>query len=170
MIDQEEATSKNYEVFISELRSYIKRASKPIYLSAAPLCTLRKKPTISRDTLALVDFIFIRFYNAAACSMGTPGFSDSVKQWYSDILPSPHLPFPKVLLGGLSFDNGKPGYVPAEKFREAVRTARHPKCPCPWNVDKFGGVMLWDGPRGLDNRVSGGSDYVTSAKNALIEK
>ncbi|KAF1960995.1 glycoside hydrolase, partial [Byssothecium circinans] len=150
-IDYEQGPPDNYDSFVSALRSYLNTGSKPMYISAAPLCT-RKNATISGAVLALVDFIFIRFYNAAACSFGTPGFSDSLNEWYEYIVPSPNLSVPKVLLGGLSFDNGNAGYISAESFKSAIRAAKRPEfmCQC-WNEDKFGGVMLWDGPRGLEN-------------------
>lgn len=150
------------------LRSYRDNASKSIYLSAAPVCTL-KNATISRDTLALVDFIFIRFYNSAACALGTPGFSPSLKKWYQDIVPAPYSPFPKVFLGGLSFDNGNTGYVSAEDFRNALQVARQPNMSCWWNEKKFGGAALWDGPRGLANQVDG-VDFLTSVKDALTDQ
>jgi len=117
-----------------------------------------------------VDFIFIRFYNSAACAIGTPGFNLSLKEWYEEIVPSPFLPFPKVLLGGLSFDNGNTGYVSAESFRDAIRTARKPEVTCWWNENKFAGVMLWDGPRGLNNEVTNGVDYLTYVKDVLTSR
>ncbi|KAJ4357372.1 uncharacterized protein N0V89_001947 [Didymosphaeria variabile] len=166
--DHEEGSSDNYDVFLSSLRSYRSSVLKPFYLSAAPVCT-SGNGTISRATLALVDFIFIRFYNSAKCSLGTPGFPQSLKEWYQQTIPSPHLPFPKVLLGGLSFDNGNTGYVSAETFRDAIQAARRPKLDCWWNEHKFGGVMLWDGPRGLKNEVTDGVDYLTYVKDVLAK-
>ncbi|PVI00101.1 glycoside hydrolase family 18 protein [Periconia macrospinosa] len=166
-IDHEQGSPRNFDTFISQLKSYSSGASKPIYFSAAPICTL-KDPSISTDTLAFLDFIFIRFYNSAECSLGTPGFSPSLQRWYQELVPAGHLPFPKVLLGALSFDNGNTGYVPAEEFGNFIRTAKEPDFMCLWNAKKFGGVMLWDGPRGLANAVKpDGENYVTYVKNAL---
>ncbi|KAF2642797.1 glycoside hydrolase [Massarina eburnea CBS 473.64] len=168
-IDHEQGASDNFDVFLSSLRNYLGSASKPIYISAAPICTTTN-PTISRASLAFVDFIFIRFYNSAACSLGRPGFLQSLKEWYQGIVPSPDSSFPKVLIGGLSFDNGNTGYVAPEIFRDAIRIAKRPDfmCWC-WNEDKFGGAMLWDGPRGLTNEVANGTNYLSSVKNALLE-
>ncbi|CAI6330371.1 unnamed protein product [Periconia digitata] len=170
-IDHEQGSSENYDVFISRLRSLANTGAKPTYISTAPLCKLAG-PDSTRATLALVDFVFIRFYNSASCAMGTPGFCSSLQQWYRDIIPSPHLAFPKVLLGGLSFDNGNSGYVPAERFRDAICVAKKPGFMCFWNADKFGGVMLWDGTRGVANMVNEaghGIDYLTYVKNVLVE-
>ncbi|KAF2440227.1 glycoside hydrolase family 18 protein [Karstenula rhodostoma CBS 690.94] len=165
-IDHEEGSSNDYHTFVSELRSYRSSASKPIYLSAAPGCTFTSS-TLSKATLALVDFIFIRYYNSADCAIGMPGFPLSLKEWYEKMVPSPFLPFPKVLLGGLSFYNGNKGYVTAESFRDAVLAAKQPNFTCWWNAHKFGGVMLWDGVRGLENEVGPGVDFLTYVKDVL---
>lgn len=122
---------------------------------------------ISRATLVLVDFIFIRFYNSASCALGTRGFASSLQEWYQSIVPKPYEPYPKVFFGALSFDNNNTGYVSAAGFRDAVWTARKPNFTCWWNENKFGGIVLWDGPRGLANTIEPGLNFVTYAKNIL---
>jgi chitinase len=140
-----------------------------MYIPAAPTC-VTTDPSIPRAVLALVDFVFIRFYNSAKCGLGTPGFDQSLQQWYESFVPDPHSVFPKAILGGLSFDNGNQGYVSHESFGDALRTARRPEliCPC-WPREKFGGAMLWDGPRGLANEVEPGLNYVDHVKNVMTE-
>ncbi|KAF2090455.1 glycoside hydrolase family 18 protein, partial [Saccharata proteae CBS 121410] len=140
-IDNEVGSSDNYDVFTSAMRDYFNTASKPMYMSAAPLCQMSNK-TISMDTLALVDFIFVRFYNAQKCSLGTRGWTASLQQWYN-ALPNPASSFPKFYLTGLSFDNGNTGYVSAEDFASAVDFAMRPDL-MKFNAAKFGGVTLWD--------------------------
>lgn len=60
--------------------------------------------------------MFIRFYNSGTCALGISGFSQSLKHWYEDIVPSAHLPFPRVFLGALSLNNNNTGYVSVEDF------------------------------------------------------
>ncbi|KAF1975597.1 glycoside hydrolase, partial [Bimuria novae-zelandiae CBS 107.79] len=96
-LDHEQGSFDNHDVFISRLRSYRNTASKPIFISAAPVCTLTNRIT-PEAVIVLVDFIFIRFYNSAACALGTPSFPPSLEYWYQTVVPSPYAPFPKYSL------------------------------------------------------------------------
>ncbi|KAK7514053.1 glycoside hydrolase superfamily [Phyllosticta citriasiana] len=166
-IDHEVGSPANYDTFVSALHSYLASASKPMYISAAPTCATTTR-TISGAALAVVDFIFIRFYNKASCSLGTPAFRSALRNWYEDLVPSPLSPRPKVMLGGLSFDNNNLGFVLPESFGDAIRLARRPDL-LRWNEAKFGGVMLWDGPRGLDVKAENGLDFLAYTKAVLAE-
>ncbi|KAK8151723.1 glycoside hydrolase superfamily [Phyllosticta citrichinensis] len=166
-IDHEVGSPAHYDTFVSALHSYLASASKPMYISAAPTCDSTNRP-ISGSALALVDFIFIRFYNKASCSLGTPAFRKSLRTWYEDLVPSPLSPSPKILLGGLSFDNDNLGFVSPESFGDAIRLARSPDL-LRWNEAKFGGVMLWDGPRGLAVKAENGLDFLAYTKAVLAE-
>ncbi|KAK8251166.1 glycoside hydrolase superfamily [Phyllosticta capitalensis] len=166
-IDHEVGSSNNYDTFVSALRTNIDSGTKPMWISAAPSCDTTNRP-ISGSALALVDLVIIRFYNKASCSLGTPGFRKSLRTWYEDLVPSPLSPWPRVVLGGLSFDNGNLGYVSPEDFGDAIRIARQPDL-LRWNEAKFGGVMLWDGPRGLAVKAQNGLDFLAYTKNVLVE-
>ncbi|KAK7702494.1 hypothetical protein SLS57_011364 [Botryosphaeria dothidea] len=163
-IDHEVGSSTNYDTFTKTLRSLLATASKPMWISAAPLCALTNR-SIDPKTLALVDFIFVRFYNAKGCSIGTKGFAASLAKWYST-MPQPVNAFPKFYLSGLSFDNNNSGFVPPENFADAIRLARKPDLQR-FNENKFGGVALWDGSRGLATTAGNGEDFFAYTKNVL---
>ncbi|GME22526.1 glycosyltransferase family 2 protein [Neofusicoccum parvum] len=163
-IDHEVGSPSNYDTFTKTLRSLLATASKPMWISAAPLCALSNR-SIGPKTLALVDFIFVRFYNAKGCSIGTKGFAASLVKWY-ETMPEPLAAFPKFYLSGLSFDNNNSGFVPPSEFADAVRLARTPDMQR-FNENKFGGVALWDGSRGLATMAGNGHDFLAYTKNVL---
>ncbi|KAB2574556.1 Endochitinase 3 [Lasiodiplodia hormozganensis] len=163
-IDHEVGSPSNYDTFAKALRSLLATASKPMWISAAPLCALTNR-SIGPKTLALVDFIFVRFYNSKACSIGTKGFAASLNKWYTS-MPEPEAAFPKFCLSGLSFDNNNSGFVRPEDFADAITLARKPNLQR-FNQNKFGGVALWDGSRGLATTAGNGLDFLAYTKNVL---
>lgn len=162
--DHEVGSPTNYDTFTKTLRSLLATASKPMWISAARLCSLSNR-SIGPKTLALVDFIFVRFYNAKGCSIGTKGFAASLAKWYST-MPEPDAAFPKFYLSGLSFENSNIGFVSPADFADAIRLARKPNLQHV-NEEKFGGVALWDGSRGLATMAENGHDFLAYTKNVL---
>lgn len=162
--DHEVGSPSNYDAFAKALSSLLATASKPMWISAAPLCALTNR-SIGPKTLALVDFIFVRFYNSKACSIGTKGFAASLNKWYTS-MPEPEAAFPKFCLSGLSFDNNNSGFVRPEDFADAITLARKPNLQR-FNQNKFGGVALWDGSRGLATTAGNGLDFLAYTKNVL---
>ncbi|KAL1652062.1 hypothetical protein SLS58_000186 [Diplodia intermedia] len=163
-IDHEVGSPSNYDIFAKALRSLLATASKPMWISAAPLCAFTNR-SIGPKTLALVDFIFVRFYNSKDCSIGTKGFAASLNKWYTS-MPEPEAAFPKFCLSGLSFDNNNSGYVRPEDFADAIEKARKANLQR-FNPNKFGGVALWDGSRGLATTAENGLDFLAYTKNVL---
>ncbi|OJD40436.1 glycoside hydrolase [Diplodia corticola] len=162
--DHEVGSPSNYDQFVKTLRSLLATASKPMWISAAPLCAFTNR-TIGPKTLALVDFIFVRFYNSQGCSIGTKGFATSLDKWYTS-MPEPEAAFPKFCLSGLSFDNNNSGFARPEDFADAIEQARKANLQR-FNPDKFGGVALWDGSRGLATTAENGLNFLAYTKNVL---
>lgn len=133
-------------------------SSKTYYLSAAPQC-IRPDASIPLDAMQSMDFIFVQFYNNPSCNIGSPGFVDSFKAWSSDL--SANGAGPKLYIGapGCQACAGS-GYLDAATMASTVASAKAA------GVSNLGGIMLWDGPTGLEN-VQDGKDYTAVVKDAL---
>lgn len=115
---------------------------------------------------ANANFVWPRFYNAKACCFGSKGFNKSVSTWYnylnsinSDLGPI----YPRVYLGGLSFNNSNSGFMEPDNFVNATFTGRR------LVQSKFGGVSLWEGTDGLITKNTQGRDFLNVTKAGLLK-
>lgn len=110
-----------------------------------------------------MNFVWVRFYNALRCDIGHKGFNSSLVAWHDFLsqLVGPTSLFPRLYVGGLSFENNISGYLRPENFATATRQA-HEK-----TTSRFGGVMLWDGTNGLTTKGADGETFINITKTAL---
>lgn len=160
LIDHESSNTDHYNTFASTLKNLSSSAATSYYLSAAPLCA-NTTVVYSADFYTSVDFVFTQFYNAQACAVGTTGFNSSVVAWrdYLDWASS-SATFPKLYLGGLAFENNNSGYVVPNTFASYVHDMRD------ISSSRFGGVMLWDGTKGLET-IQNGLNFINITETAL---
>lgn len=150
------------DVLASTLQSYFKTSSPERYISAAPLCA--NNTVMPYNFYANANFVWPRFYNAKACCVGSKGFSKSVTLWSnflgsvkSDLGPS----WPRVYVGGLSFNNSNSGFAEPDAFVNATLAARNILQP------RFGGVSLWEGTDGLVTTNAEGRNFLNVTKAGL---
>ncbi|TIA05645.1 glycoside hydrolase [Aureobasidium pullulans] len=151
------------DTLASSLQSYFRSSSPERYISAAPLCA--NNTVLPYGLYANTNFVWPRFYNAKACCFGSKGFNKSVSTWYnylnsinSDLGPT----YPRVYLGGLSFNNSNSGFMEPDAFVNATFTGRR------LVQSKFGGVSLWEGTDGLVTKNAQGRDFLNVTKAGLL--
>ncbi len=160
--DKEQGSTQYYDTFASSLKDLFATQTQEYYISAAPLCSNSSAilpPTFYTQT----DFVWVRFYNALKCNIGSVGFNSSLTAWHNSLsqLVGPTSLFPRLYVGGLSFANNQSGYVLPENFATAIERA-HGK-----TRSRFGGVMLWDGTNGLFTKGADGETFINITKTAL---
>lgn len=160
-LDNENHSTEHYETFATTLRGRFNTDdSKTYYLSAAPQCPIPDE-SIPIGALQQADFVWVQFYNNPSCNIDTPGFQQSFKAW-SDLLASgTQLRGPRLYIGAAGFEGAGSGYVKGSGLGTRVRNARG------LYVEKFGGMMLWDGSEAALNEDQYGVDYLEYAKSAL---
>lgn len=160
LVDHESADTDYYNTFASTLKTLSSSATTKCYLSAAPLCA-NTTVVYPADFYTSLDFVWTQFYNAQSCAVGTTGFNSSVNAWrdYLDWATS-SATYPKLYLGGLAFENNKSGYVVPSTFVSYVDDMRD------IGANRFGGVMLWDGTKGLET-LEDGLNFINITETAL---
>jgi len=68
---------------------------------------------------------------------------------------------PKIYIGAGAFEGAGGGYVAGAELRQYTDQARN------MQVKNLGGMMLWDGTTGMDNRDEHGFGYLHYAKAAM---
>ncbi|KAI1737250.1 glycoside hydrolase superfamily [Xylaria scruposa] len=141
-----EAPFPNANVFARQLRNLMNKAEMAIhrrfYLTAAPQCPFPDMNLFSvlhGDMATVLDFVFIQFYNNAACDLRTPeGFETSLSVWHSWAKPK-----------GARIFMGVPGAATAigtanraSYIEGSVLAANHIRMA--QSFPSFAGVMVWD--------------------------
>lgn len=134
--------------------------SKRYYISAAPQCPIPDE-SIPLESMQAMDFVFVQWYNNPMCNAGTPGFLESFKAWSTQLSKKSGGPKLYIGLPGCPECAGS-GYLDASKLNLTLAIVKGA------NVTNFGGVMVWDGPNALANKVEGGQDYLTNLKKVLF--
>jgi chitinase len=160
-IDNEDNNSAYYEILGSTLRTlFSSSTSKDFYLLAAPQCP---NPDASDPTslLLLCDFIWVQFYNNPPCNIGSEGFATSLQGWSQTLLSGKA----RLYLGAPAWpgaDSTTYANIGTAKGMEAVA-----QNVTKMGLENFGGVMFWDGPKGMLNEDNG-KDTIAWAKIGLI--
>ena len=159
-IDNEVDQTLGYTTFVSSLRKAMTAdSSRTYYISAAPSCT-RPDPSIPLDAMRTMDFIFVQFYGNVACNAGSPGFVETLKGWSSDL--SANGAGPRLYIGAPGCgDCADTGYLDPATMTSTIAKAKNAGIP------NFGGIMMWDGPRALENEQDG-KDYTAVVKDVLV--
>lgn len=158
-LDNESKNTTAYTAFTHALRNlFATDPSKRYYLSAAPQCP-RPDASISLEVMALVDFVFVQFYNNPSCDLDAPGFQRSFADWSNDLAAVSNTT--KVFIGAGAFEGAGSGYVVGAGLSSMVSLVRE------MEVENLGGVMLWDGSEALSNVDQYGEDYLVYAKGSL---
>jgi chitinase len=162
--DLESGADTSYmDILASSLQSYFKTTSLERYISAAPLCA--NNTVLPYGFYANANFVWPRFYNAKACCFGSKGFKNSVTSWYNflgSVVSDLGSAYPRIYLGGLSFNNSNSGFVQPDAFVNATFVAR--------NIiqAEFGGVSLWEGTDGLITKNAEGRSFLSVSKASLL--
>ncbi|KAI0555528.1 glycoside hydrolase superfamily [Xylaria curta] len=142
-----EASFSNAHIFARRLRNLMNKAEmatrQKFYLTAAPQCPFPDMNLFSvlyGDMATVLDFIFIQFYNNAACDLRTPnGFETSLSVWHSQ--------WAKPI--GARIFMGVPGAVTAigaanraSYIEGSVLAANYIRMA--QSFPSFAGVMVWD--------------------------
>lgn len=154
-IDNEDHSTAHYSTFVSALRSAMDAdSSKTYYISAAPQCP-RPDASIPLDSMQIMDFVFVQFYNNGDCNVGQSGFLQSFKDWSADL--SAKGKGPKLFIGAPACSAcAGSGYQEAGAMASVVKSAMGA------GISNFGGVMLWDGAEAVVN-----GNYHQAMKRAL---
>ncbi|KAI0457828.1 glycoside hydrolase superfamily [Xylaria acuta] len=142
-----EAPYSNVHVFAQQLRNLMKKAGmvrrQRFYLAAAPQCPFPDKNLYSilyGDATMVLDFVFIQFYNNAACDLRTPdGFETSLGAWHSEWAEKTGarifvgVPGAATAIGAENRESYIEGSVLAAGY---IGTAQ--------SFPSFAGVMIWD--------------------------
>lgn len=162
-IDNENHNTAHYEVFANALRgAFGDDSSKDWYLSAAPQCPMPDE-SIPLGALALVDFVWVQFYNNPSCNLGSTGFQSSFAAWdqsLADVQSTPGKP--KLYIGAPAFEGAGTGYVAGLDLRMLVEEAQALD-----DAGTLGGMMLWDGSEATVNVDEEGTDFLVHAKGAV---
>ncbi|KAK4191227.1 glycoside hydrolase [Podospora australis] len=144
--------------------------SKEYFLSAAPGCAFPDR-SIPNSFLAQCNYVWPEFFNNPACEIGSDGFYDSLLQW-SRVLADGIVP----LRDSSAFRTRM--YVGIPAWREAAPAAYNDlggakgartlasQLKSVGGLSNIGGLMIWDGPEGLDN-VREGLSIIAWAKSGL---
>jgi chitinase len=159
-IDNEDNDDSYYEVLASTLRSLFASSTlRDYYLSAAPQCP---NPDASDPTslLLLCDFVWVQFYNNPPCSIGTLGFTTSLKGWSQTLMSSRA----RLYVGTPAWPGADQTTYEkigtAQGMEEVARNLKE------MGLINFGGVMFWDGSEGVLNQEDG-KDIMAWAKAGL---
>lgn len=106
--------------------------SKQYYMTAAPQCPF---PDESQplDVCALMDYVWVQFYNNGDCNIAQGGFEESVRTWSEGIGNA------KLFIGALASDaDGDSGYVDSQTLVGALESVKA------MNLSNYAGAMLWE--------------------------
>lgn len=113
--------------------------SKTYYMTAAPQCPF---PDESQplDVCALMDYVWVQFYNNGDCNIAQSGFQESVRTWSEGIGDA------QLFIGALASDaDGDSGYVDSDTLVNAIQTVQGMGLP------NYGGAMLWEAQLAVNN-------------------
>ncbi|KAF2659252.1 carbohydrate-binding module family 18 protein [Lophiostoma macrostomum CBS 122681] len=162
----------NYGHFVSYLKnSLFPTASGTYYISGAPQCVVPDARLTDAISTSSFDFIFVQFYNTAACSAraGYNGLSASstaftFDDWVSFLETSSADPSVKLYMGLPAGEAGAPydtdSYLKPEEAQELISFYASKYS------DIFGGVMLWEATVSSQNQICSKS-YSSWAKDIL---
>ncbi|CAJ1976980.1 unnamed protein product [Sphenostylis stenocarpa] len=125
----------------------LRRENQYFYLSAAPQCFMPDYYLDKAIKTGLLDYLFVQFYNNPPCQY-SPGNTallfNSWNTWTSYVLPNN-----TVFLGLPAGPDAAPsgGYIPPNVLINEV-------LPYVKQASNYGGVMLWDRFRDVQNRYS----------------
>ncbi|KAI1756910.1 glycoside hydrolase superfamily [Xylaria castorea] len=142
-----EAPFSNVHVFAQHLRNLMNSPKvvmrQRFYLTAAPQCPFpdtNLHSILHGDMATVLDFVFVQFYNNAACDLRTPdGFETSLRVWHSQWAKTSGarifmgVPGAATAIGAANRASYIEGSVLAADY---IRTAR--------SFPSFAGVMVWD--------------------------
>ncbi|PGH12653.1 hypothetical protein AJ79_04151 [Helicocarpus griseus UAMH5409] len=167
--DIEHNGSFGYTTMVHRLRALFEEdSSKKYYISAAPQCVPDDRQLAVPIVNSYFDFIFVQFYNTAACSARSwvenpvsSGFSFG--QWVDVVKRSPN-PSAKIYVGlPASTAAAIEGfYLTPSEVHPLVETYMN-KYPA-----HFGGIMLWEATQSDNNKVNGKS-YADNMKEILYK-
>lgn len=156
-VDVETNNTLYYDAFARQLQTLFASATKPFYISAAPSCANGSVTPVT-GMYQYTNFVWTRNYNAAACSMGTPGFLNSMTSWttfLNSIVGS--CTFPRYYIGGITFDSSQTsGANTGSGVGSANLTGWDRALGDAWaavgSAPRWGGAMLWDGTIAVQNQ------------------
>ncbi|EAW14726.1 class III chitinase ChiA1 [Aspergillus clavatus NRRL 1] len=137
-----------YATMVNHFRTrFAEFPSRRFYLSAAPQCLITDAQLGDAIAGSVFDFIWVQFYNTAACSASGSGFNFDA--WVSYLQNTPNKNT-KLYIGlPASASAANPGYyITPQQVQSLVSTymARYP--------NNFGGVMLWEATASENNKIN----------------
>lgn len=156
--------SRGYMALIQQLKNnnFPTDTSKSYYISGAPVCGLPDAHLSFAIQYAWFDFIFVQFYNNAACSGRAAvnyAAGDSFLHWTQAPSKNPNA---KIYFG-----------LPASPFASGATSDYLTQSEAQGLVQRFsgsarwGGIMLWEATYSQYN-VACSKDYATWMKNILV--
>ncbi|GFF97809.1 endochitinase 2 [Aspergillus udagawae] len=157
-----------YATMVNTFREYFNQVQdRKFYLSAAPQCVLPDAQLGDAITNSAFDFIWIQYYNTAACSamsfvdntLGTFNFD----AWVTTLKTTASRNA-KLYVGlPASPTAANAGYYLTPKQAESLVSTYMRRYP-----DTFGGIMLWEATTSENNKIDG-STYADHMKDILLD-
>ncbi|KAK4230263.1 glycoside hydrolase superfamily [Podospora fimiseda] len=170
-LDKNDGQPGFFGTFATALRAnFAADLTKDYFLSAAPQCVYLD-PSVPQAYLSQCNFVWPQFFNNPACEVGSIGLVDSVFQWSRTVGDSivsmrDSSAFRTRLLIGipgclqaapitfLRFGGVRGVQLLATQLRQLI------------GLVNLGGLMIWDGPQGLEN-IQDGLSILGWAKRGL---
>ncbi|KAH2325511.1 Endochitinase A1 [Aspergillus fumigatus] len=159
--------SPGYATMVNTFRQYFNQVpERKFYLSAAPQCIIPDAQLSDAIFNAAFDFIWIQYYNTAACSaksfidtsLGTFNFD----AWVT-VLKASASKDAKLYVGlPASETAANQGYYLTPDEVESLVSTYMDRYP-----DTFGGIMLWEATASENNQIDG-SPYADHMKDILL--
>ncbi|KAK3373491.1 glycoside hydrolase superfamily [Lasiosphaeria ovina] len=151
-------------------RALLHGREQGLLLSTAPSCSF-PDPSTPLVYLLQANFVWVRFFNNAACEIGADGFADALRSWSEALEPgvAPQRDSSalrtRFFVGAPSWADAAPAAYGAlgAQLKGLAVLAQQLKCA---GFPNLGGLMLWDGPEGQQN-VQGGLNILAWAKRGL---
>ncbi|XP_014493495.1 hevamine-A-like [Vigna radiata var. radiata] len=140
-----ERTEDYWDNLARELDYFRQTTGRYFYLSAAPQCPTDPIYYLGKAIATqLFDYIFVQFYNNPSCSIrsGIPAILNSWDRWVSLVASNNSL-----FVGVPAAPSAGDGYISPEDLNTKV-------LPHAKQAPNYGGVMLWDRYRDLQNGYS----------------
>jgi len=145
-VDFHVETSEDYwDDLARELDLLRQTTGRYFYLSAAPQCPTDPIPYLGKAIATnLFDYIFVQFYDNPSCSYtdGTSALLESWDKWVDSVASNNSL-----FVGVPAAPSAGDGYIPPEVLNDEV-------LPHAKEASNYGGVMLWDRYRDVQNGYS----------------
>ncbi|KAK4169195.1 glycoside hydrolase superfamily, partial [Cladorrhinum sp. PSN259] len=170
-LDKNDGQPAFFGTFATALRaSFGVDLTKDYFLSAAPQC-IYPDPSVPQNYLSQCNFVWPQFFNNLACEVGSAGFLDSVFQW-SRTLGDGIVPMRDSSAFRTRLLIGIPGWLQAAPLTfvklGGVRGVQllATQLRQLTGLVNLGGLMIWDGPQGLEN-IADGLSILGWAKSGL---